>query len=369
MHIVQALVSLNIGGSELVATELAEFLTANGHRVTVIATDGPLGQRVRNSGAALLDWPIGRKRLGTLGYIGHLARWLDEQQPDIVHAHSRLPAWICKLAIRRLSKRRRPKFVTSMHGHYSVSRYSAVMASGDKVIAVSDHILKYTLKNYPATDPERVVTIHGGIDRQVFPFGYRPDSAWHSKIATAFPEIAGKRILCLPGRLSRYKGHADFIELIAALTGDYPDLHGVIIGQAKTGSRYRDELEGLAQGYGVLDKVTFAGTQLNIRDWLASAEIVFSLCSDPPEAFGRTVPEALHLGIPVIGWNHGGVAEVLDHMFPSGAVEPDNRSALLARTQQLLEHGAKVIENESFGLTRSMERTEALYRSLCHSTA
>ena len=259
--------------------------------------------------------------------------------------------------------------MTSMHGHYSVSRYSAVMASGDKVIAVSDHILKYTLKNYPATDPERVVTIHGGIDRQIFPFGYRPDSAWHSKIATAFPEIAGKRILCLPGRLSRYKGHADFIELIAALAGDHPDLHGVIIGQAKTGSRYRDELEGLAQGYGVLDKVTFAGTQLNIRDWLASAEIVFSLCSDPPEAFGRTVPEALHLGIPVIGWNHGGVAEVLDHMFPSGAVEPDNRSALLARTRQLLEHGAKVIENESFGLTRSMERTEALYRSLCPSTA
>ena len=103
----------------------------------------------------------------------------------------------------------------------------------------------------------------------------------------------------------------------------------VIVGRARPGSRYRDELEGLAERYGVLDYVTFTHDRLDIRDWMAASEIVFSLCSDPPEAFGRTVPEALHLGVPVIGWDHGGVQETLAGMFPKGAVTPDD----LARNQ------------------------------------
>ena len=52
--------------------------------------------------------------------------------------------------VNRLAPQQRPAFVTTMHGHYSVSRYSSVMARGSKTIAVSEHIRSYTLKNYPA---------------------------------------------------------------------------------------------------------------------------------------------------------------------------------------------------------------------------
>mgnify|MGYP000635706629 CR=1 FL=1 len=108
MHVVQVLVSLNLGGSELVAVELTEHLAAAGHRVTVIAADGPLGDRVRASGAAHLDWPVGRKRLGTLRYIARLRDWLSAERPDILHLHSRLPAWISRLALRGRAEGRRP---------------------------------------------------------------------------------------------------------------------------------------------------------------------------------------------------------------------------------------------------------------------
>ena len=230
MHIVQALVSFNLGGSELVATELSEYAASKGHRVSVIAADGPLGNRVRTCGAEHIDWPIGKKRPGTLRYISRLSEWLERERPDILHVHSRLPAWICRLAIRRLPPTARPIFITSMHGHYSVSRYSAVMASGDRVIAVSDHIRQYTLHNYPATVAGRVVTVLGGVSHQIFPYGYRPGPDWHEQIYAEFPELANRRLLCLPGRLSRWKGHADFIELTAALLLDFPDLHGIIVG-------------------------------------------------------------------------------------------------------------------------------------------
>lgn len=363
MHIVQALVSLNLGGSELVAVELAEFLSAAGHRVTVIAADGPLGERLRTSGASLLDWPIGRKRPGTLRYTGRLRRWLQTERPDVLHVHSRLPAWICRLAMRGLPVAQRPAFVTSMHGHYSVNRYSAVMAAGDRVIAVSDHIHDYTLRNYPDTDPARVVTVHGGIDREAFAHGYRPPRDWFERTWSEFPELKDRRWICLPGRLSRYKGHVDFIELVSRLRPVVPGIHGVIVGKARPGSRYRDELEGLADRYGVLDRITFTQARMDMREWLAASEIVYSLCADPPEAFGRTVPEALHLGVPVIGWDHGGVQETLATLFPPGAVTPGDRKQLLQRSLSFLQQRPVVAPNAAFGLRESMQATLAAYHA------
>ena len=362
MHIVQALVSLNLGGSELVAVELAEYAVAQGHRVTVIAADGPLGERLRACGAEHLDWPLGKKRPGTLKYVSRLRKWLAREQPDVLHAHSRLPAWICHLAIRKLDEGQRPAFITTVHGHYSVSRYSAIMASGDRVIAVSDAIRDYTLHNYSRIASDRVVTVHGGISHQAFPYGYQPDQAWYQSVFSEFPKLENRRLICLPGRLSRYKGHADFIELVSLLLPDAPDLHGVIVGKAKPGSRYRDELEGLARSYGVSDRITFAGARLDMRDWMAASEVVYSLCADPPEAFGRTVPEALHMGVPVVGWNHGGVKEILAALFPQGAVKPGDRGHLLELSRSFLSDRPQVARGDAFGLRESMENTMDVYQ-------
>ncbi|MCP4045220.1 MAG: glycosyltransferase family 4 protein, partial [Gammaproteobacteria bacterium] len=162
-------------------------------------------------------------------------------------------------------------------------------------------------------------TIYGGVSREEFTYGYRPSSEWLQKTFAEFPQLKNKRILLLPGRLSRYKGHATFIELLTVLQQEFEDVHAVILGRAKPGSRYINELEGLAERLGVRDKLTFCGVRTDMRDWMAASSLVFSLCSDPPEAFGRIVPESLSLGIPVIAWNHGGVAEVLQEMFPAGA--------------------------------------------------
>jgi glycosyltransferase involved in cell wall biosynthesis len=363
MHVVQALVSLDIGGSEMVAVEATEFLRAAGHRVTVVAANGPLLERVKTAGAEWLDWPIGRKRLATLSYIRRLRAWILQNQPDIVHVHSRLPAWICHLAIRKLPAGKRPVFITSMHGQYSVSSYSAIMARGDQVIAVSNHIRNYTLKNYlPAHSPQ-LHTIYGGTSREDFPYGYQPSDAWRQRTYAEFPQLKNRRILLLPGRLSRYKGHANFIELLAVLHTEFDDIHAVILGRAKPGSRYINELEGLAERHKLGDKLTFCGVRTDMRDWMTASSLVFNLCSDPPEAFGRIVPEALSLGVPVIAWDHGGVHEVLREMFPEGAVEPDNLPALIQKTRDFLQQVPTVRKSDAFSLQASMNQTMALYQS------
>ena len=363
MHVVQALVSLGIGGSELVAVEITEHLCAAGHQVTVVAANGPLAGRVEAAGARFLDWPIGRKHLFTLRYITKLRSWLLENQPDIVHVHSRLPAWICYFALRKIPAEKRPVFITSMHGQYSVSNYSAIMARGDHVIAVSNHIRNYTFENYLPPGSTHLHTIYGGTSRGDFPYGYKPTEEWLQSTYTEFPELKNKRILLLPGRMSRYKGHATFIELLAALVSEYDDIHAVILGQAKPGSRYISELEGLAERHGVGERVTFCGMRTDMRDWMAASCLVFNLCSDPPEAFGRTMPEALSMGVPVIAWNHGGIKEILREMYPFGAVQADNFAALVQRTGIFLQQSPMVGKSNAFSLESSMEQTIDLYHS------
>lgn len=361
MHVVQALVSLGIGGSEMVAVEITEHLRAAGHRVTVLAANGPLASRVDAAGAGLLDWTIGRKRPGTLRYIRQLRAWLLENQVDIVHVHSRLPAWVCYQALRKLPVDKRPVFITSMHGQYSVSSYSAIMARGDRVIAVSNHIRDYTLKNYLPPESPHLHTICGGTSRDDFPYGYKPSDNWWQSTYAEFPQLKNKRILLLPGRLSRYKGHATFIEMLTRLQSSYSDIHGVILGRAKPGSRYINELQGLAISSSVADELTFVGVRTDMRDWMAASCIVFNLCSDPPEAFGRTMPEALSLGVPVIAWNHGGVKDVLREMYPFGAVQADNLQALVHRTGTFLQQTPMVLKSDAYSLQASMDQTMSLY--------
>ncbi len=361
MHVVQALASLDIGGSELVAVETTEYLCEKGHRVTLVASSGPLAERAREAGATLLDWPIGRKRPGTLRHVRRLRAWLAEARPDIVHAHSRMPAWVCYLALRKLPVPQRPVFITSVHGQYSVSPYSAIMARGDQVIAVSKHIRDHTRKHYLRRNGSHLHLIHGGVDRRRFPFGYRPGAQWWKETLTDYPELADKRLLLLPGRLSRYKGHAVFVKLLAALAKEFHDVHGVILGQARARSKYVRELQRLAARYGVEKRLLLVGPRTDVRDWMAASSLVFNLCSDPPEAFGRTVPEALALGIPAVAWNHGGVKETLAAMFPAGAVEPGDEAGLLHKASAFLRHPPAVPESTAFSLQSSMRKALALY--------
>ena len=102
----------------------------------------------------------------------------------------------------------------------------------------------------------------------------------------------------------------------------------------------------------------------DIREWMASSSLVFNLCADPPEAFGRTVLEALYLGRPVVAWDHGGVAEILARLYPFGAVPPGNFPALRAQTATFLHQAPAVDPSEAFSLGNSMARTLEVYRTL-----
>ena len=80
--------------------------------------------------------------------IRPLRQLIEEHQPDIVHVRSRVPAWLTHFALRKIPANKRPHLISTVHGFYSVNRYSAIMTQAEKVIAVSDSVVKYITDHY-----------------------------------------------------------------------------------------------------------------------------------------------------------------------------------------------------------------------------
>src|SRR4030042_6127656 len=128
LTLLQLLPALESGGVERGTLEVAQTLVEHGHRALVMSAGGrQVASRVA-SGAEHFAWPIGEKSFKTLLLVGKLRKFLLEQKVDIIHARSRVPAWIAWLAWRGMNPAPRPRFVTTVHGPYSVSAYSAVVA-------------------------------------------------------------------------------------------------------------------------------------------------------------------------------------------------------------------------------------------------
>src|SRR5690606_16693755 len=120
------------------------------------------------------------------------------------------------LAWRSLPAPDRPRFITTMHGLNSVNWFSRIMTRGEVVIAVSEAVRSHILANYPEVPAERLRVIHRGVDPQAFPFGFKPSAAWRQDWERQFPHLQGRRLLMLAGRITRLKGHHDFLTLLAA---------------------------------------------------------------------------------------------------------------------------------------------------------
>ncbi|KIQ96343.1 glycosyltransferase [Lysobacter sp. A03] len=338
MTVVQLLPALESGGVERSTLEIADALVSAGHRAIVVSAGGRLLPQLLALGGEHVTLDIGRKSPLTLSRVLPLRRLLQSGDMDIVHVRSRLPAWIARFALAGLHPARRPRLVSTVHGLNSPSRYSAVMVGGERVICVSQSVRDYVMAHYPATDTGRLRVIPRGIDAAAFPPAPLPDRSARAWAAAQHPALGGDGpLLLLPGRGTRLKGHGDAVELLARLRADGRDARLWLPGAREPGREdYIAELEGVASARGVVDAIAFTAPTDAIARAYAASDLVLQL-SRKPEAFGRTVIEALSVGRPVLGWAHGGVGELLSRLQRAGAVPPFNASLLHDRALALLD--------------------------------
>lgn len=372
--VLQVLPALETGGVERGTVDVAAALVAAGFRAIVVSNGGPLVRELVRAGAEHIAMPVHSKNpLVMWRNVGRLERLIRAEGVDLVHARSRAPAWSARAAARRTGK----PFVTTFHGTYNAGSkvkraYNAIMAQGDRVIAISQFIADHVRENY-GVDSSRIRVIHRGIDFDVFA-PERVSSERLIQLARQWRIPDDARVVMLPGRLTRWKGHTVLVEAMRRLA-DHRDwvVRCILVGSDQGRTGYRAELEGLIASLNLLDRVQIIEECRDMAAAYALADVVVSASTDP-EAFGRVAVEAQAMGCPVVATDHGGARETVVPASTGWLVPPGDAGMLAAAIDAALaldEDARKRLRERAiahvrahFSKARMCEATLAVYREL-----
>ncbi len=230
MRIIQVLPELDIGGVERHVVDLSNELAERGHDVLVISNGGQMQSQLSDK---VLHWqlPVHKKNPFTaLCCSGKISSRIKSEGWELIHAHSRVPAWIALWASRSTNIR----FVVTAHvdfGNKNPFIYYPYRRA-DRVICVSTAV-KEGMKN---CFYENAQVILNGLDD--------PKRYWSEKSEEVVK-------LLFVGRLSPVKGLHDVLRALPQdlkwtldVLGDGPQ---------------RKELESLAKELQISDRVFFRG--------------------------------------------------------------------------------------------------------------
>lgn len=332
--VLQVLPKLDTGGAERVSVEIADALTRAGHRALIACDGGVLSQAAVRAGAEMVPLPLDTKSpFAMRRNAGRLKRLIKAQRVDVIHAHSRAPAWSAYWA----SKRTGAKFVTTYHGAYNENapfkrRYNAIMAAGERVIAVSHFIGDLVRARHPAA-AAKLRIIPGGVDPAKFdPAAVLGDRA--ARLAQSWRLPLGAPTIMLPGRLTSWKGQRLLITALAALRHD--DAVVILVGGDQGRESYAQSLIAHAQSLGVASRLRLVGHVEDMPAAMLLADVVVNASTDP-EAFGRTIVEAQSMCRMVIAADHGGARETIIDGETGFLFPPGDYAALAAAIDQALD--------------------------------
>lgn len=309
MKIVQLLPELNEGGVERGVVEINREFSIRGIESHVISRGGKLVETIVKDGGEHHSFDVASKNIWTVpGRIRGLQQIISGLKPDVIHARSRVPAWLVYFANRKLEI----PFVTTVHGLNSVNRYSKIMTSGERVICVSEVVRDHVIKNYQV-DPQKLRVIQRGVDMEYFdPSRVDPDKV--SELKSEF-NLQSRIVITSVGRITWLKDYETFIQSIAELSKVNNQVVGLIVGGYRQDkSEYFQKLKSLADSLGMAEHIVFAGSQSDMRSVYAASDIVVN-ASLKMGNMGRTVVEALAMGKPVVATTFDGLVNLVkDHI-------------------------------------------------------
>ncbi len=371
MIVLQVIPALEGGGAQLSVLETVAAIAASGGTALVASGGGRMAPGIAAAGGRHIRLALEtRNPLAIWRNAARLAALVRAEHADLVHAHSRAAAWSALLAARRVGV----PFVTTWHGAYGENfpfkrRYNAVMAAGDRVIAVSRFIAAMIAARHGLAPP-RLRVVPPGVDPARFdPRAVGPERT--AALARAWGVPEARPIVMLPGRLARWKGQGVLLGAMARMAER--TAVGVFVGPVEGRERYVAELKARAAALGIADRVIFAGGTDDMPAALALADIVAN-ASTEPEAFGRVVIEAQAMERPVIVADHGAGPETVEEGKTGWRVPPGDEAALAAALDRALALkaparaaiGAAVREAviRSYSLSAMQEAMIGIYREL-----
>ena len=372
----------SVGGSGIVATELAKALVVRGHQVRLISSDPPF--RLGEFQAGLVfhqvktpGYPLFREPQYLLSLANKLVEVAREFDLDIIHAHYAIPhavaAYLARQILTASDVKKVPRVVTTLHGTDvtiigSDDSYSETAAfcidQSDAVTAVSDSLRQDTYKQLHVRAKIRVIPNfldchhHRRLSDDGLGDRYR-NGDHHTKLVVHVSNFRPvKRADAVVRIFQRIR---ERVQARLLLIGDGPEL---------------PLARRVARELGVSADVHALGEQELVVPILSAADL-FQLPSSE-ESFGVAALEAMACGVPVVASRVGGLPEVIEDGVSGFLYDEHDLDAMAAGGVKLLSEPELHQRIAAAGLARVhtefcakevVPRYEALYKDLCTETS
>jgi glycosyltransferase involved in cell wall biosynthesis len=368
IRVLQLITSLERGGAE---NHLLALLTHADRRAfeletAVLSGEGELVPVFRKAGIPV-HLLKARNRFDPLA-LGRLGRLLREGHFDILHSHLFRADIYAGLAVARLGERR-PLLVSTRHNddrfflnpfvglvHYGVS------ARQDLIIAISDHIARFTVSR-GVRHPERVRRVYHGLEPPVTKALEREGQHIRQELGIGPDEFLVGNV----GRLALQKGQRHLIAAMPLLLERVPRARAIIAG----GGDLEDYLRDLASEIGVANRVHVLGPRKDVPALMHAIDVF--VMPSIWEGFGLVLLEAMAAGRPIVASRVATIPEVVADgesgiLVPAG--DPLALATALAELAEQPDVAARMGEagrerlRKQFSVEKMVGDTELLYREL-----
>ena len=362
----------SVGGSGVVASELARCLANRGHKTHVISSDTPFRLRESDGGVRFHrvetpGYPLFREPQYLLALANRLVQVARAQKLDIIHAHYAIPhaaaAYLARQILSGAGSAPVPRTITTLHGTDvtilgSDPSYRETVAfcidQSDAVTAVSASLRADTLRDMPVKSDIAVIPNFLDCD-----FHRRaPDPALRAGFCA--PD---EKLVTHVSNLRPVK-QVDAVVRVFARIRERVKARLLIVGEGPELGRTEQLIEQL----GVSAHVELVGEAHDVIGLLSISDVF--LLPSLQESFGLSALEAMSCGVPVVASNVGGLPEVVvdgvtGFLHPPGAVDrmADSATTLLSDPELHRRMSAEGIRLavERFSAGRIVPQYEALY--------
>lgn len=365
MRIMRLLSSLHHNDDERGVLAISRRLVRQNHASLVVSSTPAtheLAQRLCRDGSEYKCLHLAKQSWLTLWSIVGLARLIHHFRPDIIHVHSRTPAWVLKWALELVPAALRPLTVGTIYGYYPSTAYNRAIFDCDHLIAVSNSVKAHILQHHDR-NPDSVTRIYRGVDAQRYLYRHKPSVHWLQQIFAEYPKLEHKKWLLFPSQIAYRKGQQWLFDIVGNLRDKFPKIHIIIMDDADSESIFVEEFVQRANALDLLEYFTFIGQRDDGREWLSAANIVLGL-ENQPESIGINVLKAIHLGTPVVAWASGVYSELLSDLYPEGLVRERHAKALCHVVAEQLTHQHRPAMPQDFTQKQSSREVIALYEHM-----
>jgi N-acetyl-alpha-D-glucosaminyl L-malate synthase BshA len=315
------------------AAELGKQMAGRGHEVHVISYRlpfrfGDFQQNICFHQVDVSSYPLFEFPPHDLALAAKMAEAVREHGIELFHVHYAIPHAIAGILAQQMLGDGAPRMLTTLHGtditivgqdhsFFEITKFGIERSDG--VTAVSEFLRRMTLEEFQVSRPIDVISNFVDLEQ------YSTEKGDRAGIAKP-----GQRVLLHVSNFRPVKRPLDTVRIFERVSREV-DAVLLMVGEGPE----RSSAQALARRLGVLDRLRFLGTQQDIAEIAAMAD-VFLLPSEL-ESFGLSALEAMACGVPVVGSDAGGLPEVVRHaesgfLLPVGDVE-----GMAARTIEILK--------------------------------